>query len=127
VVWAIRTGADATEAAPLAAGLVKPGPVEAAPVEAAPVESGPVESGPGEVVGEEPQAARVIDSSAMSSPRPVPWYLVGLLVRVISACPHDPRGRDDGYLTSFALTVSGKKCWKPAQPRPRRYPRTAGP
>src|SRR5271165_2740620 len=94
-VWAIRTGADTTEAGPVEAGPVEPGLVEAGPVE---------------VVGEEPQAARVTDSRAVTSPRPIPRSLVGLLVRVISACPHDPRGRGDGYQTSFPLTVNGRKC-----------------
>jgi hypothetical protein len=119
-VWAIRTGADTTEAGPVEAGLVEPGPVEPGPVEAGlvepgpvepgPVEVGPVEPGPVEVVGEEPQAARATDSRAVTSPRPIPRFLVRLLVRVISACPHDPRGRGDAYQTSFPLTVSGRKC-----------------
>jgi hypothetical protein len=129
-VWAIRAGADTTEAGPVEAGpveagLVEAGPVEAGPVEAGPVEAGPVEAGPVEaglveaglveaglveVVGEEPQAARATDSRAVTSPRPIPRSLVRLLVRVISACPHDPRGRGDGYQTSFPLTASGRKC-----------------
>src|SRR5580704_2007086 len=91
-VWAIRTGADTTEA-----GLVEAGPVEPGPVEAGLVEVGPVEPGPVEAVGEEPQAARATDSRAVTSPRPIPRSLVRLLVRVISACPHDPRGRGDRY------------------------------
>src|SRR5579872_2959577 len=67
-VWAIRTGADTTEAGPVEPGLV---------------EAGPVEAGPVEVVGEEPQAARATDSRAVTSPRPIPRSLVRLHVRVI--------------------------------------------
>jgi hypothetical protein len=136
-VWAIRTAADTTEAGPVEPGPVEPGLVEAGPVvaglveagpvvaglieagpvvagliEAGPVVAGPVGAGLVEAVGKEPQAARVTDSSAATSPRPIPRYLVGLLLRVISSCPHDPRGRGDGYQTSSRLrSADGDDGW----------------
>jgi hypothetical protein len=126
-VWAIRTAADTTEAGPVEPGPVEPGLVEAGPVVAGLVEAGPVvaglveagpvvaglvEAGLVEAVGKEPQAARVTDSSAATSPRPIPRYLVGLLLRVISSCPHDPRGRGDGYQTSSRLrSADGDDGW----------------